>query len=310
MAHLRGSIKTSTDAFGYHGVGDMEQLAAGGFGGACLATVGAPFDLVKVRQQASGISTPTVIASVIRTEGVRGLWRGVGPPLLTAPPTFAVVAWSYDNNRRLLQRHLALSPLQTTTLAGALVAPFTGLLYTPVERVKCLLQCDGERVAAGLAPRYAGMGSCAASLLRQGGLRSLYQGLGMTLARDFPAWAAYFAVYHEAKRALAGGDAAVFDGSAPLTPGATFVAGALAGASTWAVCIPQDTIKTRWQSGRYRSHAHVVRSLVRGPGGGLAALFHGFFALPVNLGKSRLAGESRRISVHALRGAEISAPAR
>eukprot|EP00908_Phaeocystis_cordata_P016163 Transcript_27425.p1 GENE.Transcript_27425~~Transcript_27425.p1 ORF type:complete len:294 (+),score=87.43 Transcript_27425:118-999(+) len=260
-----------------------QQLAAGGIGGACLAAVGAPFDCVKVRQQASGSSTPAVVASILRSEGVRGLWRGVGPPLLTAPPTFAIVAWSYDNNRRLIQQHLApLSPLQTTALAGACVAPFTALIYTPVERVKCLLQCDGERVAAGLAPRYVGMRSCAATVLREGGLRSLFQGLSMTLARDVPAWATYFAVYHEAKRAFAGGGAAVLDGSAPLTPVATFAAGALAGASTWAVCIPQDTIKTRWQSGRYRSHAHVVRSLLRGPGGGLARLFHGFW--PIVLG--------------------------
>merc|ERR1712185_470100 len=100
----------------------------------------------------------------------------------------------------------------------------------------------------------------------------------MTLARDVPAWATYFAVYHEAKRAFAGGGAAVLDGSAPLTPVATFAAGALAGASTWAVCIPQDTVKTRWQTGRYRSHAHVLRSLLRGAGG----LFRGFW--PIVLG--------------------------
>lgn len=306
---------------------ELRELAAGGFGGACLAAVGAPFDLVKVRQQArhgagaeAAAPPPSswrVAEGVVRAEGLRGLWRGVGPPLLTAPPTFAVMTWAYSRNRRLLRAHgglvVAGSPLCESALAGAAVAPYTALIYTrkplpasppcatpvcdraslipdvrlavaaAVERVKCLLQVDGERVAAGQPPRYRGMRECAADVWATRGLGGLYQGLAMTLARDVPAWATYFAVYHEARRALApatGG--AVLDGSAPLSPAATFAAGALAGASTWAVCIPQDTIKTRWQTGRYRSHAHVLRSLLRGPGGGVGRLFRGFW--PIVLG--------------------------
>ena len=265
---------------------ELQELVAGGFGGACLAAVGAPFDLVKVRQQAGGgvEAAAAVVASVVRAEGVGGLWRGVGPPLLTAPPTFAVMTWAYSRNRRWLRARGDLvgaagcSPLRESALAGAAVAPYTALIYTPVERVKCLLQVDGERVARGQPSRYAGgLRECAAAVWATRGLGGLYQGLAMTLARDVPAWATYFAVYHEARRALApatGG--AVLDGSAPLSPAATFCAGALAGASTWAVCIPQDTVKTRWQTGRYRSHAHVLRSLLRGPGGGVGRLFSGF----------------------------------
>ena len=43
---------------------DAQHRVAGGVGGACLAAVGAPFDLVKVRQQSSGDSVVAVIRSV------------------------------------------------------------------------------------------------------------------------------------------------------------------------------------------------------------------------------------------------------
>ena len=124
------------------------------------------------------------------------------------------------------------------------------------------------------------MRDCAADVLRAGGLPSLYQGLGLTLLRDLPGWAVYFAVYHEARRMLMPtGGGAILDGSQPVSPVPTFVAGALAGASTWACCLPIDTVKTRWQTGRYRSHTHVLRSLFLGPGGGVSRLYRGFWAI-------------------------------
>ena len=49
-------------------------LAAGGFGGACLAIVGAPFDIIKVRQQIAmqSVSAFAIAQSIIGAEGVRG----------------------------------------------------------------------------------------------------------------------------------------------------------------------------------------------------------------------------------------------
>jgi solute carrier family 25 carnitine/acylcarnitine transporter 20/29 len=261
----------------------VQAFLSGGFGGICLTLVGSPFDLVKVRQQAHTTKSTGagILASVLRNEGALGLWRGIGPPLLTAMPTWAVVAWSFEFNRQSLRgAGICLDPPAEAALAGAAVAPFTSLIYAPVERVKVLLQVDGERMALGQPPRYRGMRHCATEVMRTGGAVSLYKGLCMTLLRDVPAWSVYFYVYHTAKQAFAPvGRGGILDGDAPLAPAATFAAGALAGASTWAVCIPQDTVKTRWQTGRYESHAAVLHSLLRGPGGGVANLFRGFWAI-------------------------------
>lgn len=250
------------------------SLLAGGFGGACLCIVGAPFDVVKVRQQVSPHSSPlTVAASIARSEGVKGFWRGVTPPLMVSVPQFAIVFASFSYNRQVI-RKLSGRPegdLRDTAVAGSLVALPTTLLYTPSERVKIAMQTDGRRVALGLKPRHADALGCTAKLLREG---TLFRGFLATLARDVPAWACYFVVYTAAKKRLAASSPAL-DGRAQLTPIASLTAGALAGAATWAVAIPMDVVKTTYQKATYHvTYRHAVRAIARR--GGIGGFFAGF----------------------------------
>ena len=82
--------------------------------------------------------------------------------------------------------------------AGAI----SGLSQTPLvcssERVKVLLQV--ERGTA--VPTYHGPLSAARYLLAHGGVRSLWSGMGLTVARDVPAFGIYFASYHAIKLRL------------------------------------------------------------------------------------------------------------
>ena len=223
------------------------SLAAGGFGGACLAIVGAPFDVVKVRQQMHGASVHAITRSILTSEGILGLWRGVTPPLLASVPQFAIVFASFDVSRRFVQRRTGRpdGDLRDTAIAGGLVAVPTSFLYTPIDRVKCVLQADGQQIALGQPPRYAGVRHCAVTLWRRG---SLFRGFSITLARDVPGWAAYFGVYAAAKRLFASPSATALDGHQELSVGASLAAGALAGSSTWAVAIPFDVVKTRFRA--------------------------------------------------------------
>ena len=98
----------------------------------------------------------------------------------------------------------------------------------------------------------------------------------MALARDTPAWATYFVVYAAAKRQLA--SSAALDGSAELSVGSSLAAGAMAGASTWAVAIPFDGIKTTYQARSYHlTYLHAARSIAarHGPLG----FFAGFWTI-------------------------------
>ncbi|KAK3045403.1 carnitine transporter, partial [Teratosphaeriaceae sp. CCFEE 6253] len=68
------------------------------------------------------------------------------------------------------------------------------LITAPFERVKIILQIQGQKqLAPGEKPRYSGGVDVVRQLYKQGGIRSVYRGSVMTLARDGPGSAAYFA---------------------------------------------------------------------------------------------------------------------
>ena len=265
-----------------------DALLAGGVGGACLCIVGAPFDVVKVRLQQSMDARPTsalhAASTIIKAEGIRGLWRGVGPPLLVAVPQFAIVFGAYEASRTLVRRHSSQphGNARDDAIAGALVALPTSFIYTPVDRVKLALQSDGQRLAAGLPARYSSVLDCVRQLWSAGGLSTFARGFWATLARDAPAWATYFAVFSAVKSRLAppaiDRPSGVLDGSAELSPAASLVAGGLAGAATWSVCVPMDVVKTRYQSElTHSTYGSACRAIWRVSGVG--GFFAGFGAI-------------------------------
>ena len=253
-----------------------DALLAGGVGGACLCIVGAPFDIIKVQQQQTGRSAVAVAKAIVRVEGLRGLWRGVTPPLLVAVPQFAIVFGAFEASRALVQRQTSRpeGDLRDIAIAGALVAIPTSFIYTPVDRVKLALQADGLRVASGRSPQYEGVIDCVRGLVRSGGAHSLSRGFWATLARDVPAWAVYFSAYAAAKASLSSSDA-VLNGRSELCALPSLVAGGLAGAATWAVCIPADVVKTVYQSNlQHTTYAAACRGILRSSGiGGFVAGF-------------------------------------
>jgi len=100
------------------------------------------------------------------------------------------------------------------------------------------------------------MGDVVKQLYRNGGIKSVYRGTVLTLARDIPASGMYFGFYEIVKDQLTPA------GSTGLSTGATLVAGGLAGMANWAVAIPPDTLKTRFQTdtvGKYGGTLDVYR---------------------------------------------------
>ena len=93
----------------------------------------------------------------------------------------------------------------------------------------------------------------------------------MTLARDGPGSAAYFATYEYMKRWMTPKD----DSSGKLSLTAITVAGASAGVAMWIPVFPIDTVKSRLQSAEGRpTIGGTIRGLYRN--GGVRAFFPGF----------------------------------
>ena len=148
------------------------------------------------------------------------------------------------------------------------------IITAPFERVKVLLQIQGQKqLGPGEKPRYSGGLDVVRQLYKEGGIRSVYRGSAMTLARDGPGSATYFATYEYVKRKMTPKD---INGnpSGELSLTAVMTAGGAAGVAMWIPVFPIDTIKSRLQSAEGRP---TIGGTIRGlyASGGLKAFFPG-----------------------------------
>jgi len=242
----------------------------------CLVAVGHPFDLLKVRLQTSNQYTGALdcMRKTMARDGVRGLYRGMSAPLVGVTPIFAVCFWGYDVGKQLSRwaysqdKSAALSMGQIMFAGGFSAIPTT-LIMAPGERIKVLLQIQGQHAEKGIPPKYSGPVDVIKQLAREGGIRSIFRGTFATLLRDVPGSVAYFGVYEGCKRLFT-------PAGSSLNPLAIFVAGGLGGMANWLVAIPPDVLKSRYQSapeGQYRGLWGVLKDVLRESG--VRGLFKG-----------------------------------
>jgi solute carrier family 25 carnitine/acylcarnitine transporter 20/29 len=148
------------------------------------------------------------------------------------------------------------------------------IITAPFERVKVLLQIQGQKqLAPGEKPKYAGGVDVVKQLYKEGGMRSVFRGSAMTLARDGPGSAAYFATYEIVKRKLTPKDP-VTGLPGQLSLPAVMAAGGAAGIAMWIPVFPIDTVKSRLQSAAGNP---TIGGTIRGiyKSGGYKAFFPG-----------------------------------
>lgn len=196
---------------------------------------------------------------------------------------FAVSFWGYDLGKSLvhsftnvpIKNDVPQYSIGQIASAGAFSAVPMTLITAPFERVKVLLQIQGQKeLAPGEKPKYSGGVDVVRQLYKEGGIRSVYRGSAMTLARDAPGSAAYFGTYEYIKRQMSPKDA---EGNitGDLSLGAILVAGGAAGVAMWIPVFPVDTVKSRIQSDPGRptiggTIGHLYRN------GGIRSFFPGF----------------------------------
>ncbi|RAL02264.1 carnitine:acyl carnitine antiporter [Aspergillus ibericus CBS 121593] len=269
-------------------IAQIRSLAAGAAGGVCAVVVGHPFDLVKVRLQTAekGVYSGAidVVKRTVAREGlVRGLYAGVSAPLVGVTPMFAVSFWGYDVGKTLVGKFSEVRVENNTpqytigqiSAAGFFSAIPMTLITAPFERVKVLLQIQGQNPPPpGQKPKYSGGLDVVRQLYKEGGIRSVFRGSAMTLARDGPGSAAYFAAYEYIKRTLTPKDTQG-NVTGQLSMPAVLAAGGAAGIAMWIPVFPVDTIKSRLQSAPGRpTISGTIRTVYAS--GGFKAFFPGF----------------------------------
>ncbi|KAM3964124.1 mitochondrial basic amino acids transporter [Aphomia sociella] len=224
------------------------DFVAGCIGGCAGIIAGHPLDTLKVHIQSGRGSPLECTKSLLKGGTLASAYRGIGAPLGGVAGVNAIVFGAYGHTRRALPNP---DTLTSQAVAGGLAGLFQSVASAPIELVKTRQQLSRP---GDVMP--AGAWSGARHILRTGGFKALYRGLGVTMVRDSPAFAVYFAAYE----AMTRGDQSVIK---------VFTAGGLAGAFSWWIVYPVDVVKSKFQGdivGRYTSAWDCFKQSIKSDG--------------------------------------------
>ncbi|CAG8481037.1 7603_t:CDS:2 [Paraglomus occultum] len=222
----------------------LNDFIAGYVSGVAGLLVGSPLDILKVRLQtySPGLSKPS-LSEMIKTEGV-----GVASPIVGLAFLNSILFASYGGILRLFSTSVSNDQPTLTEVYvsgfGAGVACF--LASTPTELVKCKTQVLRERKPKDGVRDQTTSWSVFKTVLRQEGIRGLFQGGWITIIRDAPGYAVYFWTYEGLKRTLGVSQSSGLDDINNVSR--LLFAGGMAGLLSWASVYPLDTIKSRIQT--------------------------------------------------------------
>ncbi|OMO54098.1 Endoplasmic reticulum-adenine nucleotide transporter [Corchorus capsularis] len=201
------SSVSTTDPPSYKGV------ALGGVGTGALGSILlSPVELVKIRLQLQNTSYTTLPSpaahtgpvnlarNILKTEGLRGLYRGFTITALRDAPSHGFYFWTYEYMREQLHpgcRKSGQESLRTMLVAGGLAGVASWVCCYPLDVVKTRLQAQSPS-----SPKYSGIIDCLQKSVKQDGFGVLWRGLGTAVARAFVVNGAIFSAYEIALRCL------------------------------------------------------------------------------------------------------------
>jgi hypothetical protein len=133
------------------------------------------------------------VSQVLKTEGLRGIFRGLGTTICREVPGFGVYFFAYEFMTRSAGDNGEPGPPVSTfhmLLAGGFSGTLSWVLTYPIDVVKSRLQVDGM----GGVYRYTGFMDCLKKSIQTEGYCVMTRGLTSTVLRAFPTNAATFTV--------------------------------------------------------------------------------------------------------------------
>ncbi|KAJ6814648.1 putative mitochondrial substrate carrier family protein P [Iris pallida] len=192
----------------------VKELIAGGAAGAFSKTAVAPLERVKILMQTrtEGFKSLGIFQSLVKLkqhEGILGFYKGNGASVLRIVPYAALHFMTYEQYRCwILNNYTFLGTGPFIDLLAGSAAGGTAVLCTyPLDlaRTKLAYQVSStSRFGNGLRsycaqPAYSGIGDVFKSVYMEGGVRSLYRGVGPTLIGILPYAGLKFYIYEELK---------------------------------------------------------------------------------------------------------------
>lgn len=167
----------------------LAGLTAGGLG----AIIGSPADLSLIRMQADGLLPPdkrrnysgvgSALATIVREEGIMGLFTGAGPTAVRAMALNMGMLASNDQAKEMLTAQ-GITGLPNVFGASAIAGFFASFFSLPFDYVKTQLQ-KMQPLPDGTMP-YKGALDCAAKTFATGGPLKFYTGFPTFYVRIAP----------------------------------------------------------------------------------------------------------------------------
>ncbi|XP_050232235.1 mitochondrial arginine transporter BAC2 [Mercurialis annua] len=189
-------------------------VALGGIGtGALQSMMLTPVELVKIRLQLHDKSRTkqhhldchkgpiSVAKTIFRTEGLRGMYRGLTITILRDAPSHGFYFWTYEYMREQLHpgvRKNGQESLKTMLVAGGLAGVASWVCCYPLDVIKTRIQSQ----TPSSSPKYNGIVDCFRRSVSDEGYKVLWRGLGTAVARAFVVNGAIFSAYEIALRCL------------------------------------------------------------------------------------------------------------
>ncbi|XP_004708731.1 mitochondrial glycine transporter isoform X1 [Echinops telfairi] len=219
----------------------IKAFVCGSISGTCSTVLFQPLDLLKTRLQAAQpaaqgprrVGAFALLLTVVRTESLLGLWKGMSPSIVRCVPGVGIYFGTlYSLKQHFLPGHPP-SALESVIL-GVGSRAVAGVCMSPITVIKTRYE-SGQYA-------YGSIYAALKNIYRTEGHRGLFSGLTATLLRDAPFSGIYLMFYNQTKSTVPQEQL-----GAVLAPVVNFSCGLVAGVLASLVTQPADVIKTHMQ---------------------------------------------------------------
>ena len=186
----------------------MANMTTGAIARASAGFVMMPITVIKVRYESSLYSYQSMWGAgnaILKNEGIRGFFSGFGATAIRDAPYAGLYVLFYEQSKRRLSQIREVTPLagastlegsmkSSTSLSinfvsGVLAAGFATAMTNPFDALKTRLQL--------MPGKYSNMIMAGRRMIREDGVRSLFDGLGLRMGRKALSSALAWTLYEE-----------------------------------------------------------------------------------------------------------------
>ncbi|KAI8082904.1 mitochondrial carrier domain-containing protein [Halteromyces radiatus] len=225
------------------------DCASGTVGGILQVLVGQPFDTVKVRLQTQSTTNPVYknmmdcVRQTRAKEGLKGFYKGTTTPLVGIGACVSIQFVVLEAMKRFYSPHGESLTNSQFYLAGAASGIANSVVSGPVEHIRTRLQVQTSSTGTGLY--FKGPVDAIKQIYSRYGIAGIYKGQGITMAREFQGYGAYFLAYEWlVKKSMEHSGRQ----RSELPAWEVCLYGASAGYAMWMTVYPLDAIKSKLQT--------------------------------------------------------------